>query len=720
MTVLDDVRASLKVKIIEAKPRDVGKKRIRIDEKDMKTIQVKAGDLVKIVGDKTSCAVVWPADEDDKLVEVVRMDGQSRKNIGTSLYDHITITSCKSQNAASIEIIPIYEKMNSDYEFTDFVKNRIKNMPLIKGDEISVVILGNSIEFKIGKTTPDGVVTINEFTKLSILENITQDTKTHIMYDEIGGLEEEVSTMRDIVEMPLRHPELFRSLGIEAQAGILLYGPPGCGKTLIVKVLASESYANMYIINGPEILNKYYGETEAKLREIFKEAKENSPSIIFIDEIDAIAPRRESAQGEVEKRIVGQLLALMDGVTDRGNVIVLGATNRPDSIDPALRRPGRFDKEIEIPVPNIESRTAILQIYTRGMPLKSEIKIKSLASDLIGYTGADIKLLCREAAVVAIKRYLPKNTPISSKIPSSVLQSMVIKRSDFYEAMQKIVPATMREFYIEQPKIIWDNIVGLEKIKKQLKENFVLAINDPYRFDEIGIKPPKGILLYGPTGCGKSLLAQALATECKASIIYVHGADMLSRWEGESEKAIKKIFLKAKSSTPCIIIFDEFEIIAGKREHVNTLSSQIISQIQNSIPQVCVIGITNRPDMIDSSVCAAGRLDISLYVPPPNQNERLGILKILVKKFKLSNDVNLEEIAQRTHGYTGGDLSIICRSVVISSIHRDNHTITHDDFNESLAKIRPSVSKEMIKSYEDIQQGLSSINIDDKNKGLYS
>ena len=472
--------------------------------------------------------------------------GKQEKNVGASLNDFVKIRKVTSKFAKTVSLTPVNDSVTVDKEFTDFVKNRLKGLPITHGDEISVMILGNSMDFKITKTTPKGVVKIDRTTNLSISTETSVDRKVRVTYEEVGGLRQEVKAMREIVELPLKHPELFARLGIEPHSGILLYGPPGCGKTLLAKVMASESEANMFPINGPEIMNKYYGETEAKLRDIFKEAKDNSPSIIFIDEIDAIAPKREEAYGDVEKRVVAQLLALMDGLNDRGNVIVLGATNRPDSVDPALRRPGRFDREFEISVPNEDGRLEILEIHTRGMPISEDIDLKDLSSELHGYTGADIKSLCREAALKSIRRYLPEIDLETEKIPSEVLQSMQIKLIDFYDAMHEVVPTAMREFYVERPKVWWQDVGGLDDIKKSLSDNLIMAMKEPSKFTKMGIRPPKGALIYGPPGCGKTLLGRALATETGANMILVRGPEILSKWLGESEKAVREIFRKAK------------------------------------------------------------------------------------------------------------------------------------------------------------------------------
>ncbi|HEY1248864.1 MAG TPA: AAA family ATPase, partial [Nitrososphaera sp.] len=514
-----------------------------------------------------------------------------------------------------------------DKEFCEFVKNRLRGYPVTAGDEISVIILGNSMDFKVEKVVPKAIAKIDSSTKLSILTESTLDKRPRITYEEIGGLKNQIKRLREIVELPLRHPEVFTRLGIEPHNGILMYGSPGCGKTLIAKALASESEANFYIINGPEIVNKYYGETEARLRDIFKEARDSAPSIIFIDEIDAIAPKREEAFGDVEKRVVAQLLALMDGMSERGNVIVLGATNRPESIDPALRRPGRFDREIEVGVPNAEGRLEILQIHTRGMPLApNDIDLRSLAAELHGYTGADIKALCREAAMKALRRYLPEIDLEGDKISRETLETMEIRNKDFREGMKEIIPTAMREFYVEIAKVRWNDVGGLYDAKRTLYDNLITAIKEPERFTKMGIKPPRGALLFGPPGCGKTLIAKSLATESSANIIVVRGPEILSKWVGESEKAIREIFRKAKASSPCVVVFDELDSLARPRGDDDLsgnerVLSQLLTEMDDSgSAGVIVTGITNRPDLIDTSLLRPGRLDLILYISPPDEN----------------------------------------------------------------------------------------------------
>ena len=712
------------MRIGEAKQRDVGKKRARIGPDAMDFLKVTPGDIIEVMGSRSSCAVVWPVDEDEKLPDIIRVDGQTRKNVGASLNDVVKIRKVTSKFAKTVSLTPVNESVTIDKEFTDFVKNRLKGLPIVHGDEISVMILGNSMDFKITKTSPKGVVKIDRTTTLSISTETSVDRKVRVTYEEVGGLRREIKAMREIVELPLKHPELFVRLGIEPHSGILLYGPPGCGKTLLAKVMASESEANMFPINGPEIMNKYYGETEAKLRDIFKEAKDNSPSIIFIDEIDAIAPKREEAYGDVEKRVVAQLLALMDGLNDRGNVIVLGATNRPDSIDPALRRPGRFDREFEISVPNEDERLEILEIYTRSMPISEDIDLKDLSSELHGYTGADIKSLCREAALKSIRRYLPEIDLETEKIPSEVLQSMQIKLIDFYDAMQDVVPTAMREFYVERSKVWWHDVGGLDDVKKSLSDNLAMAMKEPAKFTKMGIKPPKGALIYGPPGCGKTLLARALATETGANMILVRGPEILSKWLGESEKAIREIFRKAKTSSPCVVIFDELDSIAktksGEGGTGETILSQLLTEIEEgSSSRVVVIGITNRPDVLDSSLLRTGRLDLVLYVGPPDEKGRLEIIKILTRKMPLASDVKLQEIAVATQNFSGADLAALCREAAVEAMRNNAPKISSHDFANSLKQVRPSITKEVDQWYNSIKESISNVVPKSGDKSFY-
>jgi len=701
------------MRVGEAKQRDVGKRRARIEPEAMEYLKVEPGDMVEIVGKRSSCAIVWPTDDDEKSPDAIRIDGQTRKNVDVSINDLVSVRKIVAKPAKSVVLMPVNGNVTVDKEFTDFVKNRLKGLPLSEGDEISVMILGNSMDFKIHKISPKSVVKIERSTILTILTETSVDKKVRVTYEEIGGLQTQTKRMREIVELPLRHPEVFNRLGIEPHSGILLYGPPGCGKTLIAKVLASESEANFYSINGPEIMNKYYGETEARLRDIFKEAKENSPSVIFIDEIDAIAPKREEAYGDVEKRVVAQLLALMDGLTERGNVIVLGATNRPESIDPALRRPGRFDREIEISVPNVDGRLEILHIHTRGMPLAEDVDLKTLAAELYGYTGADIKSLCREAAMKSVRNYLPEIDLETEKISVEILQSMKIRLQDFYDATHEIVPTAMREFYVESPKVWWKDVGGLDDAKRTLHDNLIVAIKEPAKFQKMGIKSPKGALLYGPPGCGKTLLARALATESGANMISVRGPEILSKWVGESEKAIREIFRKAKASSPCIVIFDELDsLVRAKSGEDGGVGERLLSQLLTEMEdggasRVIVIGISNRPDLLDPSMLRPGRLDLIMYIPPPDEKGRLEIIKILTRTMPLSGDINLQEIAVATKNYSGADLVAICREAAVHAMQNNSSKIASADFAAGLKLVKPSITKSVDEWYGTIKENIS-------------
>jgi transitional endoplasmic reticulum ATPase len=705
----------LQLRVAESKQRDVGKRRARISHEVMNSLEIAPGDIIELVGKHKTAATAWPADEDDIDKDIIRIDGQTRKNAGLGLNDFVFVRKVEAKPARNIVLLPVGSKIAVDKEFCEFVKNRLKGFPLIEGDEISVVILGSPMDFKIQRVVPKGIMRIETSTKLNILTDATVEKKPRVTYEEIGGLKEQITKLREIVELPLRHPEVFQRFGIEPHKGIMLYGPPGCGKTLIAKALASESEANFFSINGPEIMNKYYGETEARLREIFKEARENAPGIIFIDEIDAIAPKREEAFGDVEKRVVAQLLALMDGLSERGNVIVMGATNRPESVDPALRRPGRFDRELEVGVPNVEGRIEVLQIHTRGMPLAEDINLKKLATELHGYTGADIKALCREAAMKALKRYLPEIDLESDKISPEILEKMVITNKDFYNGIKEIVPTALREFYIETPRVKWENVGGLYEAKRTLYDNLITAIKQPENFQDLGIAPPRGALLYGPPGCGKTLLALALATESGANIILVKGPEVLSKWVGESEKAIRDIFRKAKASSPCIVVFDELDSIARPRAGAGEDSvggervlSQLLTEMEDVGPTgVIVVSITNRPDLVDTSLLRPGRLDLITYIPPPDETSRLEILNIITRKMPLAKNVSLEELAKVTKSYSGADLVGVCREAAIDAMRNNRKEINASDFEKALRRVKPSITPDVEAWYDSISKNVT-------------
>jgi len=718
----------VRLKVQEALPRDIGKARARLPMAAMMKIGVKPGDFLELKGREIAAAAAWPSD-DDSGSSLVRIDGSIRRNLGVTLNEFVDVSKAVVRAATGVILAPLSRSVQLDEDFESFVKNRIKGMPLVEGSSLSIVVLGNPVSFKVLRVSPKGIVVSEDSTRLKIETKLAEALMTdqRVTYEDIGGLREQLRRLREIVELPLRFPELFARLGIEPPRGVLLYGPPGCGKTMIAKALANESQAKFYSINGPEIMSKYYGETEAKLREIFKDARESAPSLVFIDEIDAIAPKREEVFGEVEKRMVAQLLSLMDGLSERGNVVVIGATNRIDDVDLALRRPGRFDREVEIGVPNTGGRLEILQIHTAGMPLAGDVDLKRLSSITNGYTGADLKALCREAALGALRRVVPHSEIDIRSVPSSALEKLTVDMEDFLEAYKGIVPTALREFYVEVPQTRWEDVGGLDKVKEALSENIIEAVRHPEEFKKKGIEPPRGVLLYGPPGCGKTLLAKALAAESQTNLIVIRGPEILSKWLGESEKAIRDIFRKARSSSPCIILFDEIDSV-GKTRYASeeawsgeTVLSQLLTQIDAlySGEGVFIIGSTNRPDLLDPSLLRPGRLGLLFYVAPPDEDGRLSIIKILVSHMPLASDVDLASLAKLTVNYTGADLDSLCREAGLSAIRRKSDTISSADFASGLERVKPGFSKEAEDWYVELDKKLRSQVMKDQKQSQY-
>ncbi len=640
----------VELEVAEAYKNDVGRGIARIDTQTMNELGVEAGDIILIEGQSKAAAVVWRARPEDEGLKVIRIDGITRNNAGVGLGDKVKVKKADAKIAISLTIAPTEEiRFASDPEM--FFKERMYGKAYIKGNKLVVNILGTPLYFIVTSTQPKGVVIVGNETRIHVSEKPVSETAHRIptvTYEDIGGLKEEIMKIREMVELPLKHPEIFETLNITPPKGVLLYGPPGTGKTLLAKAVANEAEANFFSINGPEIMNKYYGESERALRDIFEEAEKNAPSIIFIDEIDAIAPRREEAHGDVERRVVAQLLTLMDGLKGRGQVIVIGATNRPDDIDPALRRPGRFDREIEIGVPDRNARKEILQIKTRGMPLDESVDLDKIADLTHGYTGADIEALVKEAALRAVRRIVPDIAKFEGrKLPTEILRKLKVSMDDFMHAYKIVHPSALREVLIQKPKVKWEDIGDLEDVKQQLREVVEWPLKYPKDFEKLGIKPPKGILLHGPPGTGKTLLAKAVANEAEANFIAVKGPELISKWVGESEKHIREIFRKARQAAPTIIFFDEIDSIASARGRgldagvTERMVNQLLTELDGieELERVVVIAATNRLDMVDPALLRPGRFDRVIEIPMPDEKARLEIFKVHTRSMPLGKDV---------------------------------------------------------------------------------
>ncbi len=694
----------------DAYPRDIDRGIIRIHRLVMERLGIHERSSVMV--EKKGRVVGWVASLSMEEPEnIIRLDDEMKRNLGVTDNDTVIVRPVKLFPAKKVVLVPIDRIENIDRNFEKTIHNRLINRPILRGNIITIKLFGSPISLRVKKVTPDVPVYITDTTRLVITSDFSEQIEdTEVRYEDIGGLEKEIEKIREMVELPLRFPKLFKHLGIDPPKGVILYGPPGCGKTLLAKAVANESEASFFAINGPEITSKYYGESEAKLREIFRKAEENAPSIIFIDELDSIAPKREDVSGEAEKRVVAQLLTLMDGLKGRGQVIVIGATNRIDAIDPALRRPGRFDREIEIRIPDEKGRYEIFKIHTRGMPLADDVDIRKLASITHGYTGADIQAICREAAMKALKRNLPLIEEYSDtgEIPDEVLSKIQVTMKDFIDAYKEIVPTALREVEVSIPKITWDDIGGLKEVKRMLKENVEWPLKYPDKFKKLGIDPPKGILLYGPPGTGKTLLAQAIASETNMNFIVVKGPELLSKWVGESEKGIRKVFKRARDAAPSIIFFDEIEALVPMRgsDAGSRVTDRVISQFLTELDgitrleDVIVIGATNRPDMIDQALLRPGRIDLMIYVPPPNKEDRYSILKIHTANVPLDEDVSLYEIAEATEFYSGADLKALVREAALTALREGREVVKHSDFLKAMERVPPSLNESIIEWYE--------------------
>ena len=694
---------------------EAGMGRARIDAKTRAKLGVEAGDTIEITGSKTTVVKVFRGAAGDEGLGIIQIDGITRGNAGVSLDEMVKVRRCDPKPAEKVILspnIPDGKRIKFGEGSASIFRKGLMNRPVIKGDDIlvpNVALMGNRSTFLVSGTVPQGPVIIGQGTEIVLKAEPTPKGESYaeqITYDDVGGLDDELRKIREMIELPMKHPELFIRLGISAPKGVLLYGPPGTGKTLIAKAVANESRASFFAIQGPEIIGRYYGQSEERLREIFKEAEESAPSIIFLDEIDSIVPKRDSVTGEVERRIVAQLLTLLDGLSERGDIIVIGATNREDSIDPALRRPGRFDREIEIGMPGRGARKDILEVHTRGMPLGNDVNVDHLAGVTQGFVGADLAALAREAAMKCLRRKMPE-LDLDKPIPAAVLETMRVTMDDFTSALAEVEPSGMREVIVEIPRVTWADVGGLEDVKKEIREVFI-PTEDPKAFERLGIRPAKGILFYGPPGTGKTLIAKAVANESGANFICVNGPEIASKWMGESEKAIRQIFKRAKQMAPCIIFFDEMDSVAPRRGTSGSTNwEKVVNQLLTSmdgvesLKNVMVMGATNRPDMIDPALLRPGRFDKLVLIGKPDIGARKKILEVHTKNMPLKG-VDLDDVAKNTDGYVGADLEALCREAGMEA-YRENVNIEHvgkRHFDAALDSVKPSVSAELMKSYE--------------------
>ena len=736
----------VKLKVVEALQDDAYKGIARVDTEVMRQLGLKRGDVISIKGNRETVAIVdraYPADIGERIA---RIDGIIRRNAKTGIGEVVEIKKVEIKEAKKVTIAPSQKGIMIQGD-PESMKRGLLGRAVVKGD---IVVLGGvqrrrdlmseefedffgdffgealgnfgfggiqQIRFVVVSTTPAQQCVITENTEMVLSPKaveVSEEKVPEVTYEDIGGLTDEVKKIREMVELPLKHPELFLKLGIEPPKGVLLHGPPGTGKTLLAKAVANESEANFILLNGPEIMSKFYGESEKRISDIFEDAEKTAPSIIFIDEIDAIAPKREEVYGEVERRVVSQLLTMMDGLKSRGKVVVIGATNRPNSLDPALRRPGRFDREISINVPDKNGRLSILKIHTRNMPLTKDVNLEELAAITHGFVGADISSLAKEAAMVVLRKVLPKiKMEGEEELSKEVLEELKVTQNDFKEALRTVRPSAMREVLVETPNIKWSDIGGLEGIKQELKEAVEWPMKYPESFTRMGIRPPRGILLYGPPGTGKTLLAKAVAKESEANFIQVKGPSLLSMWVGESEKGVRKIFERARQVSPCVIFFDEIDSLAARRglEAGARATEQVLNQMLaemdglEELQNVIVIGATNRPDMLDSAILRPGRFDRLLMVSPPDKAGRLDVFKIHTKNMPLAKDVNIDKMAEQTDGYVGADIESLCREAAMLALRKDKNAkeVSKKHFEEAMRKVKASISKGDVERYRKIE-----------------
>ncbi len=718
------------LKVDEPDPTHVGRNIVTLDRRTKVSLGVTSGDIIEISGNRRTAAIIWPARTEDEGRAIIRMDHFIRQNAGASLGEKVRVSRIEIKEAKKVVLAPTQEVRIVASGYDRILKKSFLGRPLTSGDKVWVPIFGSGFEYKVVETIPRGTVKVSDFTQFMLKEKPVKgelEGIPRIAYEDIGGLDEQIQKVREMIELPMKHPELFRKLGIAPPKGVLLFGSPGTGKTLLAKAVANETRAHFISVNAPEIMSKFVGEAEERIRQIFKEAEENAPSIIFIDELDAIAPKREDVVGEVERRVVAQILSSMDGLEARGNVIIIAATNRVNSIDEALRRPGRFDREIEFPAPDKKARKEILLIHTRGMPLAKEedrkVDMDYFSGITHGFVGADIAALAKEAAMKALRRYLPKINLEDEIIPPEVLETLEVNRRDFLNGLKDVQPSGLREVAIEIPNIKWEDIGGLKNMKDELKQAVEWPLKKPDAFKKMGIRPPSGILLFGPPGCGKTLLAKAVATESEANFISIKGPELLSMWVGESEKGIRKIFRRARQVAPSIVFFDEIDSIATRRgdstgSHVgDRVLNQLLTELDGveALRNVVFIAATNRPDLLDPGLLRPGRIDKLIKVSAPDKKARLSILKVHAKRIEakkmLDKSVDLEEIAGKTEGFSGADLEGLVRESALLILKENNlkpTPVEKKHFDAILKKMKPSISEETEEAYDEFKENYSN------------
>jgi len=752
---------SIQLKVVEADQRDVGKGIVRLSERHLSKLGIEEYEMVEIVGFKTTSALAAKAYPSDEQMNLVRMDGLIRSNAGSSIGQFVEISKAKWKEAQYVTLAPVSKGMHLSVS-SDALKKVFSGRPVCKGDVVSTTTFKRpvgepfaakdtmfeeifktpskgkvhptfglgEVKMRVVSTVPDGMVQVSERTELKLLsETVETRTAGNVVYEDLGGVKHAIQKVREMIELPLKHPELFDRLGIDPPRGVLLQGPPGTGKTMLVKAVANESSAHFTSVNGPEIVSKYYGESEKALRDIFDDSEKNAPAIIFLDELDSISPKREEVSGEMERRMVAQLLSLMDGLKERANVIVIGATNRPDAIDPALRRPGRFDREIELGVPDFDGRREILQIHTRGMPLADDINLDEFAELTYGFVGADIAALCREAAMNALRRLLPAIDLEKPTIPVELLEELLVRREDFESALREVQPSALREILIEVPNIKWSDVGGLEDVKQLLVEAVEWPLVYGENFRRLGIEAPKGVLLYGPPGTGKTMLAKAVANESNANFITAKGSDILSKWYGESERHIADIFRKGRQVSPTVIFLDELDSLApirggalGEPHVTERIVNQLLSEIDGmeELRGVVVIAATNRPDIVDPALLRPGRFDELIMVPVPDKDSRRKVFQVHTKKIPLADDVDLEKLVEMTEDYTGADMAAICRKAGRMALRENMNAqqVSQKHFLAALEFIRPSVTPDTMKYYSKLSGELRTKGSRDVERAL--